>query len=279
MLVTLALIAGCGGDDDDNGSTSGNRPATADRPAAKEPLKDAAARLQELLPNRDCEALMGVMVHSIQRGVTDPAKPPSKSDCAYVDQEAREQLKGYRVTKVREFGGTAGFTEGTGAGAHGVDVIGIVWLLDSDGSWKAAFEATFRPQIGPPPHLPKEADANAATLVGALIKGDCETAWRGLHVSSRFVRGVDGRRAKFCSRFPAQYGNRNSAFAQMKAEPSLRPELLGRTRDFSFYALRLSNGRYIDLVTSGPLANVAKGELKEHANPSVLELVTVRQPG
>jgi hypothetical protein len=230
------------------------------------------------LPDGDCRALGKLMLHSIQRGTTDPARAPSEADCRYMKQEARGQLKGYRVTKVREFGGTAGFSEGTGAGASGVNVIGIVWLLDSDGSWKAAFEATFRPQIGPPPHLAREADANAAALVGALKKGDCETAWRGFHVSSRFLRGVNGRRAKFCRQFPALYRDRRSSFAEMKADPSLRPELLGRTHDFSFYALRLRSGRYMDLVTSGPLAGVSTGELNQHANPSALELVTVRQP-
>jgi hypothetical protein len=92
------------------------------------------------------------------------------------------------------------------------------------------------------------------------------------------VRGVNGRRSKFCRQFPALYRDRRSSFAGMKADVSLRPELLGRTRDFSFYALRLRSGRYMDLVTSGPLAGVSTGELNQHANPSALELVTVRQP-
>jgi hypothetical protein len=56
-------------------------------------------------------------------------------------------------------------------------------------------------------------------------------------------------------------------------------ETLGRTRDFGFYGIRLANGRYMVAVVSGPIGNVAPKELSEHDNPSVLELVTVRQPG
>jgi hypothetical protein len=275
-LLLAVLAVGCGGDDDGGDETGAKQPVASDTPAANEPLKAAATRLEEALPGGDCKTLVKLMLHSLQRGTTDPAAPPRKRDCRYVEGEARSQLKGYRVTKVREFGGTAGFSEGTGASARGVDVVGIVWLLDSDGSWKAAFEATYRPQIGPPPYLAREADANAAKLVGAMIRADCATMWRGFSYSSRFVAGTT--RAKFCRGLPAVYRDPRSAFGQIKGDPTLRAELLGRTRDFSFYALRLRNGRYMDLVMSGPLAGTPKAQLRQHANPSALELATVRQP-
>jgi hypothetical protein len=156
--------------------------------------------------------------------------------------------------------------------------VGILWLLDSDGSWKAAFEAIYRPQIGVTPFLPDRADANARRLVAAVKGGDCAALWHVLNVSSRFVRSSGGARRRFCRGLPAAYRDPASAFAQIKADPAPSLEPLGRTRDFSFYGLRLGNGRYMDLVLSGPLAGAAPDELKQHDNPTALEFVTVRQP-
>jgi hypothetical protein len=108
--------------------------------------------------------------------------------------------------------------------------------------------------------------------------GDCPALWRVLNVSSRFVRSSGGAQQRFCRGLPAAYRDPRSAFAQIKADPSPSLEPLGRTHDFSFYGLRLRNGRYMDLVLSGPLAGVAPAELKQHDNPTALEFVTVRQP-
>ena len=217
------------------------------------------------------------MIHSIQRGGVKPDAPPSKSDCAYIRSEERSELRGYRFTKAREWG-TAGFSEGDGRANRPGYVIGILWLLDSDGSWKAAYEATYRPQLDPPPRLTAQADANVQRLVSAIKAGSCADMWRLLNVASRFVRASDGRRERWCRELAATFRKPDSAFAQIKADPAPSVDTLGRTRDFHFYALRLHNRRYMDVVLSGPLANVAPGELRQHDNPSVLEMVTVRQP-
>ena len=152
-------------------------------------------------------------------------------------------------------------------------------MLDTDGSWKAAFEAVFRPQLSAPPQRRRDADENAAVLVGALMKEDCDRIWRGLNVASRFVRQAEGRRERFCRTLPKTYATASSAFAQLKADPSVAPRPFGRTHDFSFYSLTLRNGRYINLVLSGQLGNVgARSELKQHADPSALEILTARLP-
>ena len=272
-LTGCLAFAGCG----DGGGTE-PKPAsggTSGAPRAKEPLAAAARRLQAALPRADCRALMAVMMHSVERGVTDPATPPRPSECSFVRREARSELRGYRVTKVRQLG-VGGFAEGTGKRAAEGSVVGVVWLLDSDGSWKAVFDAHFRPQIGPAPERTTEADANVRGFVTALRRADCPLIWRGLNVASRFVGGND--RAAFCRATKKQYRDSRTAFSQIKADPGATPRLLGRTRDLSFYSLELRNGRYMALVMAGQLGGIADEELRRHANPSVLEVLTVRQP-
>lgn len=275
LAFVLAVAAtGCGGDGDEDDA---DRPEATSRPTAAEPLAAAAERLERDLRGGDCRKLIRVMIHSIQRAAA-PDAAPTRSDCRYIRTEARNQLRDYRVTKTREFG-PAGFSEGTGASARKGEVIGIVWLVDSDRSWKAAFEATFRPQLGVEPERVEHADATARKLVATLRGANCAGLWRTLGVASRFVRGVDGRRAAFCRNLTKLYADPGSAFAQIKADARVTLETLGRTRDFSFYGIALRNGRYMDAVVSGPLAAVADAELSQHDNPSVLELLTVRQPG
>jgi hypothetical protein len=276
LLATACLaasIAGCGGDDEPKSTAP-----PPDRPHAKKPLATAVRELERALPAGDCKVLIGVMEHSVQRGGVAPGTPPTKSDCAYVEREARGELRGFHATKVRELG-TAGFSEGTGKFARRGFVVGIVWLLDSDGSWKAVFEAAFRPQIDLAPQSAARADANARRAIAAVKAGDCGGLWRVLNPASRFVRAGGGHRARYCATLPAAYRDRDSAFAQIKADPNPALDVLGRTRDFSFYAVRLENGRYMDLVLAGALGNVGRrAELREHDFPSVLEFVTVRRP-
>jgi hypothetical protein len=276
LTASLAIaIAGCGdGDEGGKAKPGANGPAP---PTAKQPLEAAAKRLESAVPRADCNELIRVMIHSIERGLTKPGKPPTPDECRLMRREARNELRGYRVTKTREFG-VGGYSEGTGALAPRGKTVGVTWLLDSDGSWKAVFDAIFRPQIDQPPRLPEHADANVRAFVTALRAGDCPTVWRGLNVASRFVRGSNGKRDRYCLTLNKVYRDRATAFSQIRADPRAQPKLLGRTRDFSFYSLELSNGRYMALVLTGQVGNVADDELKEHVNPSVLEMLTVRQP-
>jgi hypothetical protein len=274
-IAILALtgglaLAGCG-----DGGGGEPKPPTPDRagvPRAKEPLRVASKRLEAAIPRADCRELIGLMIHSVARGLTKPGKPPTASECRFLRGETRS-LRGYRARRVTELG-VGGFTEGT-VTSRGA-VLGIVWLLDSDRSWKAVFDAHFRPQIGPPPGRTAAADQNARGFVTALRRADCPLTWRGLNTASRFVQG-NGDRGGFCRATAKLYRDPHSAFAQIKADRGTQPKLLGRTRDLSFYSLELRNGRYIALVTAGQLAGFG-GHLREHVNPSVLEFLTVRQP-
>jgi hypothetical protein len=269
------LLAGCGGGDGHSATSASSAPPANSPPKAKEPLSVTAKRLERALPHGDCKVLIKLMLHSIQRHST-PDGPPTSGNCDYI-KRAGNQLRGYHLTKSREFG-PAGFSEGTGANVPHDGVAGIVWLLDSDGSWKATFEGIFRPQIDVAPDLAARADANARSVVDGLKTGNCAELWRVLNPASRFVLGANGQRERFCRTLPATYRDKSTAFAQVKAEgtPALKP--LGRTRDFAFYSIRLKNGRYMDMVLCGQLPGVPRSQLKQHDNPTVLELVTVRQP-
>jgi hypothetical protein len=112
----------------------------------------------------------------------------------------------------------------------------------------------------------------------ALKTGTCAELWRVLNPASRFVLSANGQRERFCRTLPATYRDKSTAFAQIKAEGTPALEPLGRTRDFAFYAIRLKNGRYMDMVICGQLPGILRSQLKQHDNPTVLELATVRQP-
>lgn len=274
--MTAALLAGCGGDDG-GGEQSGDATTTApskpasDSPRPKEPLADAARRLERAVAKGDCEPLARLMIHSVVSG-REPGDPPTAQDCRYVKTEARVALRGFKAGKVRELG-PAGFSEGTG----GAEVVGSIWILDVDGSWKAVFSANFRRQIGVQPESPDVLAAHARGFVSAVAARDCDRFWLLLHVGSRFVRARDGDKARFCKGLPASY--RKGGLADLAAEPGAQPEELGTMRDTGFYGLPLRNGRYLVLVLTGPLGGIADDELKDHAIPSVIEFVTARAPG
>jgi hypothetical protein len=274
-VAAMLLLAGCGGGGGSS-ATSASSAAPADSPPkAKEALSVTAKRLESALPHGDCNELIKLMLHSLQRH-TAPDAPATSDECAYINR-VRNQFRGYHLTKSREFG-PAGFSEGTGDNVPHDGVAGIVWLLDSDGSWKATHQGIYRPQIDVAPILAHRADANARRLVDGLKTGNCAELWRVLNPASRFVFTVNGQREAFCRTLPRTYRDKGSAFAQIKAEGTAALKPLGRTHDFAFYAIRLKNGRYMDAVLSGQLPGMLRSQLKQHANPSVLELVTVRQP-
>jgi hypothetical protein len=272
-VAAMLLLAGCGGGGGHSATSASSAPPADSPPKAKEPLSVTAKRLERALPHGNCKVLIKLMLHSLQRH-SAPDAPPTSDDCAYI-RKVRNQLRGYHLTKSREFG-PAGFSEGTGVNVPHDGVAGVVWLLDSDGSWKATHQGIYRPQIDVAPVLTHRADANARRVVDSLKTGNCAELWRVLNPASRFVFSVNGQRESFCRNVAMTYRDKSTAFAQIKADGTPALEPLGRTHDFAFYAIRLKNGRYMDMVLSGQLPGILRSELKQHDNPSMLELVTVR---
>jgi hypothetical protein len=266
-----ALIAGCGGD----GGKGAARPGGP--PNAREPVTSAANRLARAIPGGACRTLAPLMLHSASRG-KQPTTPPTAAECGFVTREARRELAGFKLAGAREFG-PAALTEGSGDRPRPGELVGVVWVVDRDGSWKAVYDAVFRPQLGFRPAYGARAPANARGFVAAVAARDCGRLWRLLNVGSRFVRGSRGDRRRFCAGLAPVYRDPKTAFAQIRADPGATPHELGSTRDISFYGLRLKNGRYLVMVLSGRLGGIADSEQREHDNPTVLELLTVRRPG
>src|SRR5581483_2325743 len=147
-----------------------------------------------------------------------------------VRSEARRDLRGYRFTRAQSFG-PAGVSEGTGAAPGAGETVGVIWVLDRDGSWKAVFNAIYRTQIGFPPAYGARAAANAHEFITAIATRDCDDSWRLLNATSRFVRSAEGRKPAFCSGQASLYRDPRSAYAQIAADPGAQPRELGQTRD------------------------------------------------
>jgi hypothetical protein len=273
-VVVALLVAGCGGGDKKESASS--TPAQRATPAPREPLSVAAKRLERLLPDGDCKPLAKLMLHSVRRGRdVPPSRPPNAAECSFIRREAAVDLKGFKVSRVREFG-PAALVEGSGAHAGGGSVVGTLWALDVDRSWKLLYNAILRPQIGMKPRPGFE--TNARAFVGAVAARNCNLIWRLLNVGSRFVRGADGDRALFCRQFLPAYKEKRNGIADLGANPGVRPKLLGATRDIAYFGLDLKSGRYLVAALTGRLGGIANAEQKDHVDPSVLELVTIRRP-
>jgi hypothetical protein len=270
-LAAATLLAGCGGGGDDGGEKA--KPGGP--PKANEPLAAAATRLERLLPRQDCKELSPLMLHSVQ-WAKDPDAPPTAEQCRHIRDEGSAALRGFKLARSRQFG-VAGFSEGTGARAQPGNQVGILWVLDTDGSWKVTSDALFRPQIGVNSQYGARADANARRFVTAVGSGDCDELWRLLNLDSRFVDASRGNKAKLCSDVARQSKVKSSGFAQIKADRDAKPQAFGKTRDLAFYGVGLENGRYLALVLAGPLAGHKPAEYRQHEIPSVLEFVTVRR--
>jgi hypothetical protein len=270
--ATMALLGGCGGSDSTHTRTT---PAGPPRP--KEPLQAAAKRLEEALPGGDCKTLAPLMLHSVRRGVNvSPSKPPIKVECDFIRKEQAQDLKGFKVTKVRQFG-PSGVVDGSGAGRGPNEVVGTIWALDVDGSWRLLFDAILRPQVGVPPRLPHPA-ASASRFVHAIGTRDCGTFWRLLNVGSRFVRAANGQKATFCKNIALTYKQKAGGIADIASDPAAKPTELGATGDIALYGLGLKSGRYMVLALTGRIGGIADAEQKDHEHPSVLETVSVRRP-
>jgi hypothetical protein len=275
-VAATALVGGCGG----GNSTQTHTPArttVAGPPKPKEPLKAAAKRLERALPGGDCRTLAPLMLHSVRRGVNvSPSKPPVKVECDFIRKEQAGDLKGFRVSKVRQFG-PSGVVDGRGAGRGPNEVVGSIWALDVDGSWRLVFDAILRPQVGVPPQLPHAA-ASANRFVRAIGTRDCDTFWRLLNVGARFVRAANGQRARFCKNIAATYKQKAGGIADIATDPSAKPRELGATGDIALYGLSLKSGRYLVFALTGRIGGIADAEQKDHEHPSVLEIVSVRLP-
>lgn len=279
--VSLALVAGCGGDDDkksdSNAGTTRAESAQAAPPKANGTLEAAAEDLERAVASGDCKALAARLLHSSARGPgVEPADPPTAEECDRLKLITRDVLEGYRFDKAQEFG-PAGITEGSGANARKGEVVANAWELDRDGTWKTDVMGFFRRQIGTEPPLSTNFEASVRKFALAARNGDCETFWELLHPASRLVTARKGDMVKLCNDVADSYRDRDSALHDMAADESAEPEPLGQTRDMGFYGLKLKSGRYMVFVLWTELKNdvpYARG----HDYPAVIDYLSQTQP-
>ena len=276
VAAAAIVLAGCGGGD--GGGDRGKRATAPGAPKPKESLRSAADKLAAAVKKGDCRSLAPLMLHSVKRGSgVAPDRPPKPAECRGIEIDRRNELAGFRPTKLRELG-PVGFVEGSGDRPMKGNVVGTIWALDVDRSWKVVFDARFRPQVGLPP-TPGDFAGNARQLVTALTTKDCDAIWRLVNPASRFVATHRTTKRQFCAGIRKSYAVKGGGFADLATDRGAQPRYLGRVRDVGFFGLHLRSGRYLVLALAGPFGDSSRRELRQHAYPSAIELVTVRPPG
>jgi hypothetical protein len=278
LLLSLALLAGCGGDDKKD-----REPAKAAKPVeppkAKTTLKVAADELSAAIASGDCEAQLERMLPSSVRGTgVKPGDPPRPGECKQVEAIA-QSLAGFEPTKVREFG-PAGVVEANGDEAPEGDVLASSWVLDRDGEWKFTEGSSFDPQIGEEPRLSSEFDEAAERFVDAARTGGCDVFFRLAHPYSRFVAATKNDEVEFCNKVAESYKRPGSELRELAGDPSAKPEKLGETLDMAWYAVRMKTGRYWVVVLWSHLRDTPRNLAKGHPGEvGVMDYISVTSPG
>jgi hypothetical protein len=100
-----------------------------------------------------------------------------------------------------------------------------------------------------------------------------------LDPGSRFVEARRGGRPQLCKDMAASYKRGDSALRDIADDRGRsKPQHLGQTPDFGLYGLNLSNGRYVAIVMSTQAQSTTAAESQGHANPAVLDYLTLRKP-
>jgi hypothetical protein len=280
LLVSLALLAGCGGDDKKDETSSTAAAKTAEPPKAKQSLQAAADELsQTVASGSDCAKMFERMVPASLRGPTvNAGDPPKPEDCKN-NKPLFDQVEGFKATKVQEFG-PAGVVEGSGTNVSKGNVLASTWVVDQDGEWRLFTAGDFDPQIGVKPLPATNFDEVAEEFVVAARKGDCATFFKLSDPYSRFVVGTKNDEVKFCNTVAESYRKPDSALHDLAGDPNAKPEKLGETLDYGFYAVPMSSGRYwvvlIGTRSEGKIpANLAKGH---PGKVNVVDYITVTRP-
>jgi hypothetical protein len=180
---------------------------------------------------------------------------------------------------VQEYG-PVGVVEATAAGIKTGHVLASTWVIDQDGVWRAMLFGDFDPQIGERPLPASNFDEVAQQFVDSARKGECGTFWKLLSPQSRFVTLTKNDEVKYCNTVAESYKKPDSALHDLAADPDAKPEKLGETLDFAWYAVKMNSGRYwvIQLATR-PEGNLDAKLAKGHPGKvHVSEYVTLTRP-
>jgi hypothetical protein len=270
LICVTVLVVGCGS----SGSgapkptpTPEPTQAAAAAPEPNEPLAAAAKRMEHVIAHPSCRGFARLVLHSVLRGPDVKAgTPPTADECRNLMTGTRRGLT-YVPGAVHEYG-PAGFTESR-------DALDLIWVLDTDGSWKAVSKGHYRAQSGA---QLAGADATASAFIDAVRAKDCRAMWSLLNLGSRFVSSTQGHLQPFCKSMDTTFRDEGGGFSDIAADPSAEPERLALLRDFGLYGVPLANGRYLVMIVSDQHAGIADSEGRTHAKASVLELLSSRLP-
>ena len=229
-VLVAVLLAGCGGDDDDEPTRDepASKPAgkpgkPADAPTpdplgpaeSKETIEEATDRITDTLAGGDCAEI----------GELNPISRPTlatDSRCEYL-----KRLDEFEVA------GSEAFGEGDGAAgvidfSVGARTFTAVLVRDADGLFHIAFVDFFRgtESVGTKPA--KGFGEAAEQAVDALVDGDCG-AYREV-VYERFGRGAAGKDA-VCS-----YVESNPLAKTAETFPEAEPVAIGGNAGYAFYS-------------------------------------------
>jgi hypothetical protein len=279
LLLSLALLTGCGGDDEKERKPAATA-TTAEPPKAKQSLQVAAGELSKTVASDgDCAELMKRMIPYSLRGSTVKVGDPPTPELCKGNKPIFDQVAGFKPTKVREYG-PVGVVEGSGENVSEGNVLASTWAVDQDGEWRLFTAGDFDPQIGVKPLPTTNFDAVAERFVTAARKGECDTMFELLDPLSRFVAGTKNDEVEYCNTISESYKRPDSALHDLAADPNAKPEKLGETLDYGFYAVRMNSGRYwvllIGTATEGELpAKLAEGH---PGKVNLVDYVTLKAP-
>jgi hypothetical protein len=291
-LLSLALLAGCGGGDDKGdkaatrATTATTAPATTPKaanhakpPKAKTTLKAAADELSKALGGGDCKALFKRATLSSDRGPdVKPGEPPTRAECKTTKLLVGQTLKGFERTKVEEFG-PVGIVEGKGDRAKKGKVVATTWAVDRDGEWKLAAAGFFDPQIGKKPPAGSNFDQTAQRFVDATRRGDCNTFFGLFNPASRVVLASKNDKAAVCNAVARAYTRKDSALHGLADDPAAKPEKLGETLDMAWYGVKMKSGGYWSLLLWTKLKGLPPALAKGHPGAvGVMNYVTHTGP-
>lgn len=284
----LALLTGLGLGACGDGGDNGGKAKVSGIPKAKGTLSAAVSRFERRLDTHDCSQVY-TEVNTRDRALTSrPGSPGTRAECAGFNPAG---VRSFRSTKTQEFG-TAAVVDGTllnisVAGGTRTNLrVSALWMLDTDGQWRHAIDTIAipsprDPRVGQVGTRPTKADAkrfaqNVANFVRAVQTRDCAGAWRALGSDSRAVVGLRNRMDAFCRSFREALQRPGSNLAVIAGDKSARPQLLGETLDYGFYAVKPKGGAFVTIVAATDPDQVNPALRRGHVEDGVLNYYRAR---
>ena len=266
LLAAAALApTGCGGDDDDDGTSVKGLPKPA------QPLS-AAVRQLEQVSSGPCQRFLTIVHTRSRRANTPPGSPGTAQEC---EGSNLGEFAGFRAEKTKQFG-TAAVVDGR---TNRRSQVSLIFVLDGDSRWRFLFKSLVAPsredpdirQVGSKPRDEDRFDENVRAFVRGFQTRDCPAIWKALSGSSGIVSVRKNNQAAFCRDLNRSYANAGTFPSLMLQSRNAKPELLGETSDNAFYALKLARGNVFTLVLSTDPDNIDPSQKRGHDNDGVID--------